>query len=32
MYMDKEFQEKLWRINTLLNAKQVAQILNISKS
>ena len=32
MYMDKEFQEKVLRINTLLNAKQVAEILNISKS
>jgi excisionase family DNA binding protein len=32
MYEDKEFQEKVLRINTLLNAKQVAEILNISKS
>ena len=32
MYKDKEFQEKVLRINTLLNAKQVAEILNISKS
>jgi excisionase family DNA binding protein len=32
MYKDKEFQESVLRINTLLNAKQVAEILNISKS
>ena len=32
MYKDKEFQENFLRINTLLNAKQVAEILNISKS
>ena len=32
MYKDKEFQESVIRINTLLNAKQVAEILNISKS
>ena len=32
MYQDKELQEKVLRINTLLNAKQVAEILNISKS
>ena len=32
MYKDKEFQEKVLSINTLLNAKQVAEILNISKS
>jgi len=30
--MDKEFHEQILRINTLLNAKQVAEILNISKS
>jgi excisionase family DNA binding protein len=32
MYKDKEFQENVLRINTLLTAKQVADILNISKS
>jgi len=32
MYKDKAFQESVLRINTLLNAKQVAEILNISKS
>ena len=32
MYKDKEFQENVLRINTLLNAKQVVEILNISKS
>ncbi len=32
MYKDKEFQESVLRINTLLNVKQVAEILNISKS
>jgi excisionase family DNA binding protein len=32
MYKDKDIQEKVLRINTLLNAKQVAEILNISKS
>jgi excisionase family DNA binding protein len=32
MYRDREFQESVLRINTLLNAKQVAEILNISKS
>jgi excisionase family DNA binding protein len=32
MYKDKEFKENVLRINTLLTAKQVADILNISKS
>jgi excisionase family DNA binding protein len=32
MYKDKESQENILRINTLLNAKQVAEILNTSKS
>jgi excisionase family DNA binding protein len=32
MYKDKEFEENILRINTLLTAKQVAEILNISKS
>ena len=32
MYTDKEFQDKVIRINTLLNAQQVAEILNLSKS
>jgi excisionase family DNA binding protein len=32
MYKDEELHEKVLRINTLLNAKQVAEILNISKS
>jgi excisionase family DNA binding protein len=32
MYKDKEFHDNILRINTLLNAKQVAEILNISKS
>jgi len=32
MYKDKEFQEKVLRINTLLCTKQVAGIFNISKS
>ena len=31
MYKDKEFQDNILRINTLLNAKQVAEILNMSK-
>ena len=32
MYKDKEFQENNLRINTLLNAEQVAEILNLSRS
>ena len=32
MYNHKEFQDSMLRINTLLNAKQLAEILNISKS
>jgi excisionase family DNA binding protein len=32
MYKDKEFQDNVLRINTLLNAKQVAEILNLSRS
>ena len=32
MYKDNEFQENVLRIYTLLNAKQVDEIINISKS
>ena len=32
MYKDKELHDNILWINTLLNAKQVAEILNISKS
>jgi excisionase family DNA binding protein len=32
MYQNKEFQDKVLRINTLLRAKEVAEILNISRS
>jgi excisionase family DNA binding protein len=32
MYKDKEFQDNVLKINTLLKAKDVAEILNISRS
>ncbi len=32
MYKDKEFQDNVLRINTLLNAKEVAEILQISRA
>lgn len=32
MYQNKEFQDKVLKINTLLKAKDVAEILNISRS
>jgi predicted DNA-binding transcriptional regulator AlpA len=32
MYQNKEFEDKVLRINTLLTAKEVAEILNISRS
>ena len=32
MYQNKELQDKVLRINTLLTAKEVAEILNISRS
>jgi excisionase family DNA binding protein len=32
MYKDKEFQENVMRINTLLKAKDVAEILKISRA
>jgi excisionase family DNA binding protein len=32
MYKDKEFQEKVLRINTLLKATDVAEILKISRA
>jgi excisionase family DNA binding protein len=32
MYKDKEFHDNVLRINTLLRAKEVAEILNISRA
>jgi excisionase family DNA binding protein len=32
MYKDKEFQDKVLRVNTLLKAKEVAEILQISRA
>jgi predicted DNA-binding transcriptional regulator AlpA len=32
MYEDKEFQDNLLRISTLLKAKEVAEILQISRA
>jgi len=32
MYKDKEFQDNVMRINTLLKAKDVAEILQISRA
>lgn len=32
MYKDKEFQENVMRISTLLKAKEVAEILKISRA
>jgi excisionase family DNA binding protein len=32
MYQDKEFQDNVLRINTLLKAKEVADILQISRA
>jgi excisionase family DNA binding protein len=32
MYKDREFQDNVLKINTLLKAKDVAEILNISRS
>ena len=32
MYKDKEFQDNVLRINTLLKAKEVAEILKISRA
>jgi excisionase family DNA binding protein len=32
MYKDKEFQDNVLRVNTLLKAKEVAEILQISRA
>jgi excisionase family DNA binding protein len=32
MYEDKEFQDNILRVNTLLKAKEVAEILQISRA
>jgi excisionase family DNA binding protein len=32
MYKDKEFQENVMRISTLLRAKEVAEILKVSRA
>ena len=32
MYKDKEFQDNVLRINTLLNSKEVTEILQISRA
>jgi excisionase family DNA binding protein len=32
MYKDKEFQDNILRVNTLLKAKEVAEILQISRA
>ena len=32
MYKDKEFQESVLRVNTLLKAKDVAEILQVSRA